>query len=142
MESYKRSPNNAKSERESMTVEKLSNNRDQLLEDLAKNRLYDSFEVCEILRISLPTLRRAMKLGRVNTVYVGRSLRIRAEELQRLIEAQNTLSVKEAAKLLNVCLDKVRTLIKEETLKAERLTALGPWRIRFEEVEKFTKGTK
>lgn len=123
-------------------VEKLSGKRNQMLDDLAKNRLYNSAEVCKILNISIPSLRRAIKLGRVKTIYVGRFLRITAEEVERLIGSQNTLSVKEAASLLNVGVTAIRNLIKEESIKAIRLADKGPWRIAVEEIEKYTKGTK
>jgi excisionase family DNA binding protein len=131
-----------KSENFDTTVKKLSDKRNQLLEDLTKNRLYDSVEVCKILKISIPSLRRAIKLGRIKTVYVGKFLRITAQELERLIGSQNTLSVKEAANLLNVGVTAVRNLIKDGSIKALRLADKGPWRIPFEELEKFTKGTK
>jgi excisionase family DNA binding protein len=133
---------NEESEKFDTTVKKLSDKRNQLLEDLAKNRLYDSVEVCKILKISIPSLRRAIKLGRIKTVYVGKFLRITAQELERLIGSQNTLSVKEAANLLNVGVTAVRNLIKDGSIKALRLADKGPWRIPFEEIEKFTKGAK
>lgn len=142
MESRQPSSGNEKSENFDTTVKKLSDKRDQLLENLAKNKLYNSTEVCKILNISLPSLRRAIKLGRIKTVYVGRFLRITAQEVERLIGSQNTLSVKEAANLLNVGVTAVRNLIKEDSIKALRLADKGPWRIPFEEIEKFTKGEK
>ena len=123
-------------------VEKLAASRNQKLEDLAKNRLYTSAEVCKILNISIPSLRRAMKLGRIKTIKLGRFLRIKAEEVERLVGSQNTLNVKEATALLNVGVTLVRTLIKDGSIKAVRLADKGPWRIAFEEIEKFTKGTK
>ena len=142
MESRKSSSSNEKSENFDATVNKLSDKRNQFLEDLAKNRLYTSAEVCKILNISIPSLRRAIKLDRIKTVYVGKFLRITAEEVDRLIGSQKTLSVKEAAHLLNVGVTAVRNLIKEESIKALRLADKGPWRIPFEEIEKFTKGEK
>ncbi|MCE5293039.1 MAG: helix-turn-helix domain-containing protein [Chlamydiales bacterium] len=142
MEPRKSTQGNEESENSNSEVEMLSGNRNQMLDDLAKNRLYTSEDVCKILNISIPSLRRAIKLGRVKTIYVGRFLRITAEEVERLIGSQNTLSVKEAANLLNVGVTAVRNLIKEGSIKALRLADKGPWRIPFEEIEKFTKGVK
>jgi excisionase family DNA binding protein len=141
MESRKPTQGNEESERIEQ-VKKLSEERSQFLEDLAKNRLYSSVEVCKILNISIPSLRRAIKLGRVKTIRVGKFLRITADEVNRLIGSQKTLSVKEAADILNVGVIMVRNLIKEGSIKAVRLADKGPWRIAVEEIEKFTKGTK
>lgn len=141
METRKPIQDNEESERIEQ-VKKLSEERNQFLEDLSKNRLYSSLEVCKILNISLPSLRRAIKLGRVKTIKVGKFLRITAAEVNRLIGSQKTLSVKEAADLLNVGVIMVRNLIKEGSIKAVRLADKGPWRIAVEEIEKFTKGTK
>lgn len=113
-----------------------------MLADIAKNRLFSSAEVCEILKISIPSLRRAIKLGRVKTIYVGKFLRIPATEVERLIGSKDSLSVKEAAELLNVGITAVRKLIKTGKIKALRLADKGPWRIAIEEIEKFTKGEK
>lgn len=141
MESRKPTQDNEESERIEQ-VKKLSEERSQFLADLAKDRLYSSIEVCKILNISIPSLRRAIKLGRVKTIFVGRFLRITAEEVARLIGSQKTLSVKEAADILNVGVTAVRNLIKEGSIKALRLADKGPWRIAAEELEKFTKGVK
>ena len=141
MESRKPTQSNEESERIEQ-VKKLSEERNQFLEDLAKNRLYSSAEVCKILNISIPSLRRAIKLGRVKTIYVGKFLRITAEEVNKLIGSQKTLNVKEAANLLNVGVTAVRKLIKTGTIKAVRLADKGPWRVAVEEIEKFTKGIK
>lgn len=142
MESFKSSSSNDQSEAFNTEVEKLSKRRDQFLSDLAKDRLYSSAEVCKILNISVPSLRRAIKLGRVKTVRIGKFVRITAEEVERLIGSKNILSVQEAANILNVGVTVVRNLIKEGSIKALRLADKGPWRIAAEELEKFTKGTK
>lgn len=142
MEPSKSSSSNEKSENIDTKIEQLSDKRNQLLDNLAKNRLYTSAEVCKILNISIPSLRRAIKLGRIKKVYVGKFLRITADEVERLIGSQNTLNVKQVADLLNVGVTAVRNLIKDGSIKALRLADKGPWRIPFEEIEKFTKGTK
>jgi excisionase family DNA binding protein len=141
VETRKPAQDNEESERIEQ-VKKLSEERSQFLADLAKNRLYSSIDVCKILNISVPSLRRAIKLGRIKTVRVGKFLRITAQEVERLIGSQKTLSVKEAAELLNVGVIMIRNLIKEGSIKALRLADKGPWRIAAEELEKFTKGTK
>lgn len=141
METRKPIQDNEESERIEQ-VKKLSEERNQFLEDLSKNRLYSSVEVCKILNISVPSLRRAIKLGRVKTIKVGKFLRITATEVNRLIGSQKTLSVKEAADILNVGVIMVRNLIKEDSIKAVRLANKGPWRIAVEEIEKFTKGER
>lgn len=142
MESRKPTQDNEESKNVDSEVKRLSEKRNQFLEDLAKNRLYSSVEVCKILNISVPSLRRAIKLGRVKTVKVGKFLRITAEEVERLIGSRNILSVQEAANILNVGVYMVRNLIKDGSIKALRLADKGPWRIAVEEIEKFTKGTK
>lgn len=116
-----------------------ANERKKLLEELAKKKLYDSKQACEILQVSLPSLRRAIARGQIKTVYVGKFLRIPPEELEKLVGAQrsHTLSVPEVADLLNVGVLMVRKLIKDGSLKASRLTETGPWRISFEDYEKF-----
>ena len=121
-------------------IKKLPDRRKKLLEDLMKKRLYDSKEACEILGISLPSLRRAIKLGRIKTIYVGKYLRIPADELNRLVKGQESLSVKEAAELLNVGVTSIRNLIKDGTIKAFRLADAGPFHIPREEIEKLIRG--
>ena len=142
MEPCKPSSNNEKSENIDNEIKSHSDKRKLFLQELSKKRLYSSEEVCKILHISKSSLRRTIKLGRIKTVFVGRFLRITVDEVDRLIGSQNMLSVKEAASLLNVGVETVRTLIKEESIKALRLANKGPWRIPFEEIEKFTKGEK
>ncbi|MGK5594267.1 MAG: helix-turn-helix domain-containing protein [Parachlamydiaceae bacterium] len=105
-----------------------------------KKRLYDSKEACELIGISLPSLRRAIHLGRIKTVYIGRFLRIPSEEIEKLVQGQDALSVKEAADFLNVGVIMIRNMIKDGRMKAFRLADAGPFRIPREEVEKFIRG--
>ena len=123
-------------------IKRLPDRRKKLLEDLMKKRLYTSKEACEILGISLPSLRRAIQLDRIKTVHVGRFLRIPAEEIERLVQGQEALSVKEAADLLNVGPKAIRSLIKDGTINAFRMADAGPFRIQREEIEKFIRGDK
>lgn len=121
-------------------IKRLPDRRKKLLEDLMKKRLYTSKEACEVLGVSLPSLRRAIQLDRIKTVHVGRFLRIPVEEIEKLVQGQETLSVKEAADFLNVGPKAIRSLIKDGTIQAFRLADSGPFRIPREEVEKFIRG--
>lgn len=120
-------------------IKKLPDRRKKLLEDLMKDRLYDSKEACEILGISLPSLRRSIQLGRIKTVYVGKFLRIPAQEINRLVKGQDVLNVKEAAEILNVGVIMIRNLIKSGQMEAFRLADAGPFKIPRKEVERFMK---
>lgn len=146
MESRKRSSNakdgslEKKLDRLIDDIKKLPNKRQKLLEDLMKDRLYDSREACEILSISLPSLRRSIKLGRIKTVYVGKYLRIPACEINRLVQGEDVLTVEEAANILNVGKIMIRNLIKSGQMEAFRLAEKGPFKIPRKEIERFMKG--
>jgi len=115
--------------------------RKKLLEELAKKKLYDSKQACELLQISLPSLRRIISRGQIKTVRIGKLLRIPIAELEKFVDTQNahTLNVQEVADLLNIGALMVRKLIKDGSLKATRLTKTGPWRISFDAYEKFVE---
>ena len=83
-----------------------------------------------------------IRSGKVDklTKDVGKFLRIPAEEIERLVQGQEALSVKEAAELLNVGPKAIRSLIKDGTIQAFRLADTGPFRIPKEEIEKFIRG--
>jgi len=116
-----------------------SNEKQNNLEMHAGKYLYSPKEVCAILKISIQSLRRSVKLGRIKVIYVGRFLRIPVEEVEKLVGSQNTITVKEAAKLLNVGVIAVRNLIKNNVIKAVRLAEKGPWKIPICEIENFIK---
>lgn len=146
MESRKRASHsktgriNAKLDKLAEDIKQLPDRRKKLLEDLMKKRLYDSKEACEILGISLPSLRRAMKLGRIKTVHVGRLLRIPAEEIERLVQGEEgVINVKDAANLLNVRPETVCTWINAGKIKAFRLTNTGPFKLHKSEIERIAK---
>jgi excisionase family DNA binding protein len=121
-------------------IKKLPAHRKKLLEDLMKKRLYDSKEVCEILGISLPSLRRAVQIGKIKTVHVGRLLRIPAEEIERLIkDDEGLINVKEAANLLNVRPGTIRSFIKAGKIKAFRLADAGPFKLHISEIERIAR---
>ena len=116
------------------------NNRTKILEDMATNRLYDSKEAIEILGISLQSLRRAIAIGKIKTVRVGRMLRIPADEIKKLVQGEAALlNVSEAAHILNVGIFTIRTLINTGKIKAFRLANHGPFKIPKSEIERIAK---
>jgi excisionase family DNA binding protein len=122
-------------------IKKLPNRRKELLADLMKKRLYDSVEASELLGISIPSLRRAIKLGRLRAVHVGRFLRIPAEEIQKLLEGEEgLLTTEEAGKLLNVSPLTIRSLINSGKIKACRLSGEGRFKILKSEIERIATG--
>lgn len=114
--------------------------RETLMSDLMKNRLYDSKEVCELLGISLQTLRRAIALKKITTVRLGHFLRIPASEVERLVQGEEVLlNVKEAAELLSISEGAIRTLINDGKIRAFRFASKGAWRIAKSEVEQIAQ---
>lgn len=114
--------------------------RKQLISDLMKKRLYNSQEACEILCISLQSLRRAIALKKIKTVRIGRFLRITADEIERLLQGEAALlTVAEAAELLNISQGAIRLLIKNGKIKAFRLANKGPWKIAKSDVERIAQ---
>lgn len=138
MEPRKRSPhskNNVKDDTEKRA------NREKLLADLKKDSLYDSKEACEILGISLQSLRRAISTGSIKTVRLGaRFLRIPASEIERLAKGESVLlSVQEASELLNVSKHMIRALIKSKKINAFRLASFGPFKIPKSELDRIAQ---
>jgi excisionase family DNA binding protein len=122
-------------------IKKLPGRRKELLADMMKKRLYDSLEACEILGISLPSLRRAIQLGRIKSVHVGRFLRIPAEEIERLVQGEEgLLNTEEAGQLLNVSPATIRALIKSGKIQAFRLADAGPFKLLKSEIERIAEG--
>ena len=113
--------------------------------DYMKKRLYDSKEACKIFGVSLQTLRTAIRIGKIKTVYIGRFLRIPSEEIERLIGHDNELlTVKEAAAILSISQEAIRTLARAEKIKAFRLAAdFGPFKVLKSDIERIAKeGTR
>ena len=114
--------------------------REELMSDLMKKRLYDSYEVCELFGISLQSLRRAIAIKKIKAIHVGRALRIPAEEIEKMVQGEAALlNVQEAADLLNLSVYTIRNFIKREKLKAFRLTTKGPWKIAKSDVERIAQ---
>lgn len=116
--------------------------RKAFLEGLMKKRLYTLKEACEILAVSLPSLRRALQSGKIKSVHVGRFVRIPVEEIERLVQGKQALSVQEAADLLQVGPKAIRSLINDGSIQAFRLADAGPFKIPLEEIERFMSGDK
>ena len=130
---------NDKLERLAENIKRLPGGRQKILAELMEKRLYDSTEACEMLGISLASLRRSIKLGRIKTVFVGRLLRIPAEEIDRLMQGEQTFfTTQEAAQLLKIGPSTVTKLINTGKIKAMRLTATGPFKIPKTEIERIT----
>ena len=111
--------------------------REQIIKDLMKKRLYDSKEVSMLLGISQQSLRRAIAAGKIKTVRLGRFLRIPAEEIERFLKGDAILlNVQEAADLLNVSCSTIRTLIKAGKIEAFRLANSGPFKIQESEIKR------
>ncbi len=111
--------------------------REKMLAELKQNALYDTKEACELLGISTQSLRRAIAIGKIKTVRLGRYLRIPAEEISKLAKGEVALiSTKEAADLLNVSLHMIRTLIKSGKIDAFRLAKSGLFKIPNSEIDR------
>jgi excisionase family DNA binding protein len=115
--------------------------REELIANLMKKKLYDSYEVCELLDISLQSLRRAIARNQIKTVRIGkRFLRIPAEEVERMLQGETLLfSVAEAALFLRVSHQTIRLLIKNGNLKAFRLAGKGPFKIAKSDIERIAQ---
>ena len=140
MESRKRASSPETNLKKESKPSALASSREKLMEGLMKNRLYDSKEVSILLGISVQSLRRAIADGKIKTVRVGRSLRIPAKEIKRLLKGESVfISVKEAAKLLNVSVETIRALIKAGKIETFRLADKGPFKIPQSEIKRITQ---
>lgn len=111
--------------------------RSRVLKELKQKSLYDSKEACDLLGISQQSLRRAIALGKIKTVRIGKYLRIPSDEIERITMGDRMLiSVEEAADILDISLHMVRTLIKTDKIKAFRLASTGPFKIPKSEIER------
>lgn len=121
-------------------VKNITSERQEALKELMNKRLYTSEEAAELLGLSFPSIRRAITIGRLKIVRVGRFVRIPAHEIERLLqESEGTLSVSEAAKILNINPTMVRLLIKRGELKGFRFADAGRFRIPKNEVERVAR---
>lgn len=119
---------------------RLPEKRRKMLENLLKKKLLDSKEVCEILGVSLPTLRRWIARKEIKFVKVSRFIRFPSEEIFRMVEYQEALSVPEVAEILGVGVIAVRNMIKRGEINAFRMSEGGHYHITRAEVERIMKG--
>jgi excisionase family DNA binding protein len=118
----------------------INTNREKVIDDLKKNSLYDTKEACEILDISTQSLRRAISIGKIKTVRLGRYLRIPAEEIQRLTKGESALlNVQEASNLLGLSEHTIRAYIKAGKINAFRLASTGPFKIPKSEIDRISR---
>jgi|GEM_PF-5205626 len=122
-------------------IKSLPESRKKLLGDLMNKRLLNSKEVCAILGISLPALRRWITEGKISYVKVTRYIKFPQEEILRLIHIKEALSVSEVAKILGIGVIAVRNMIARGEIRAFRVSEKGNWKINKEEVERIMRGT-
>jgi len=121
-------------------VKRLPDRRKEMLEELMKKKLLDTPEVCEILGISQPTLRRAISCGRIKAVKIGRLLRFSADEIYRLMqESEQTITPLELSEVLGCKLDIIRRALKTGKIKGFRFADAGRWRIPILEMKRICK---
>ena len=123
-------------------ISRLPNRRKKMFESLMNKKLLDSKEVCEILGVSLPTLRRWIARNEIKFIRVCRYIRFPSEEIFRLVENQEALGVPEVAQILGVGVLSVRNIIKRGEIKAFRMSDAGHYHIPRAEVERIIKGEK
>jgi excisionase family DNA binding protein len=116
-------------------MEKEPTKRQHLLNELMNKKLLDSKEVCEILGISLPTLRRWMMRGDIKHVKVSKYIRFPSAEIFRLVQNQEVLSVLETAKILGTTPLTIRNMIKRGEIVAVRVSG-GHYHITKLEIER------
>lgn len=121
-------------------IKSLPDSRKKILGALMEKRLLNSKEVCAILGISLPALRRWITEGKISYVKVTRYIKFSQEEVLRLIHIKEALGISEVAKILGVGPIAVRNMIARGEIKAFRVSEKGNWHINRDEVEKILNG--
>lgn len=121
-------------------IKSLPESRKKIIGDLMNKRLLNCKEVCAILGISLPALRRWITEGKIAHVKVSRYIKFQQEEILRLIYIKESLSVAEVAKILGIGVIGVRSMITRGEIKAFRVSEQGHWHINPDEVEKIISG--
>lgn len=119
----------------------LTEEREKLITDLMKKRMYSCYEVCNILGISLQSLRRAIALNQIKTVRIGkRFLRIPSYEIENLLQGETMyLNVAEAADFLQVSHATIRSFVKNGQLRSFRFANKGPWKISKKDLERIAQ---
>jgi excisionase family DNA binding protein len=93
-------------------------------------------EACQLLKVSLSTLRRAISGKQIKVFRIGRALRIPIQEIERFGQNDDTVGLKNAAQLLNVNYETVRRAVKAGNIHAIRITPTGPYRIHMTEINR------
>lgn len=122
------------------SIENLPPRRRKVLEELLNKKLLDSKDVCEILGVSLATVRRWLARGEIKFVKVSRFIKFPSEEIFRLVQHQEALSVPQVAKILGVGVLTIRNMIKRGDMQAIRVSEVGHYRITRGEVERIMQG--
>lgn len=110
--------------------------REELLKNLSKDRALSAREASLFLNISLPSLRKAIKTGRIKSYKVGRFIKVSSLELKKLVNDHYVISVAEAANILGVTSTTIRELIKKNKIHAFRLAEHGSFKIPANEIER------
>lgn len=118
------------------SIKKLPEKRQKMLDELMTKKLLDSQEVCAIMGVSLPTLRRWLARGEIKFVKISRYLRFPSEEVFRLMQHQEALGVPEVAEILGVGVFAIRNMISRGEIKAFRISETGHYKIARSEVER------
>ena len=68
----------------------------------------------------------------------------RIEELEKIIHSMDkkVVTLKEAAKLLDVHVDTIRRAVKTGRIQAFQINKAGSWKISIQELDRFIKGSK
>ena len=122
------------------SIKKLPEKRQKLLDELMTKKLLDSHEVCAIMGVSLPTLRRWLARGEIKFVKISRYIRFPSEEVFRLMQYQEALGVPEVSEILGVGVLAIRNMIARGDIKAFRISETGHYKITRSEVERLMNG--
>ena len=125
MESRKRTPSikgsvdiEAKLDKLAEDISHLPDNRKEELKEMLHKKAFSVQDTAGILGISVATLRRLMRSGRIEYFRITNRIRIPAEEIERF---QSNLTIGETAEILNVHPETVRRLIKSGRLPAVQI---------------------
>lgn len=126
----------------------IENQKDKKMTEMIKElslktlekKAYTIQETAEIFGISLSSTKRAIKVGSLKAIHIGRIVRISAEEINRYSsQERRSLSPKEAAITLGVSAITIRRAIIKGKIKTFRIHDEGPHRISEDEIERILK---
>lgn len=151
MEPRKRTPPSKKSSIENKRQEKVDEKLNKLAEDVKKlpperqarfkelltKKAYTTEEAAKQLGVSISTVRRLMRAGKIAFFKVGPRIRISLSEIDRYGDC---VTLKQAADILGVHKLTVTKLIKTGQLPAHRVS--WPYRIYISDLEKFMESQR